>query len=161
MEINVLGSTYTVHIRKIGTHPFIGNGYENLGLTIQPTREIFVGDVFSLPRNNDYIEEYDADQKKIRELCNGLVEYMKATLRHEIIHAFLIEAGLQTCAHNYEGAWVNNEEMIDWFANIFPKMHVAMCSAEHWMEGVMKDQIDEMLKSTFAQKKSSNLSNKE
>ena len=95
---------------------------------------------------------------------------MKATLRHEIIHAFLFESGLQTCAFTIEGPWAENEEMIDWFANMIPKMKVIMDDGEHWMEGVMKDQIDEMLKSTFAQdvskpapakKKSYNLSNKE
>lgn len=44
------------------------------------------------------------------------------TLRHEIIHAFLDEAGLQDNCLNYQGAWSLNEEMVDWFALIGPKI---------------------------------------
>lgn len=42
-------------------------------------------------------------------------------LRHEIIHAFLIESGLDSSSD-----WARNEEMVDWVALQFPKMAAAM-----------------------------------
>ena len=43
--------------------------------------------------------------------------YKKAVTRHEIIHAFLYESGLEICSD-----WAQNEEMIDWIAIQFPKI---------------------------------------
>lgn len=48
--------------------------------------------------------------------------YQKKVLRHEIIHAFLFEAGLHG-----EGDWTakeseHPEQMVDWIAVMFPKM---------------------------------------
>ena len=51
----------------------------------------------------------------IREKKN-LPEYKKAVTRHELIHAFLFESGLDCCS------WANNEEMVDFFAIQFPKL---------------------------------------
>lgn len=45
----------------------------------------------------------------------------KATLRHEVIHAFLYESGLWGSSLNCE-SWAMNEEMIDWIAQQFPKI---------------------------------------
>lgn len=42
--------------------------------------------------------------------------YKNAVKRHELIHAFLYESGLD------EESWASNEEMVDWFAIQFPKM---------------------------------------
>ena len=52
----------------------------------------------------------------------GNFEYlMKKQLRHEIIHAYLSESGLQSnfenCSH-----WGHNETMVDWMAIQFPKI---------------------------------------
>lgn len=46
----------------------------------------------------------------------------KETLRHELIHAFLNESGLQHNSHIPEMAWAKNEEMVDWFAIQIPKI---------------------------------------
>ena len=48
-------------------------------------------------------------------------EQEKETLRHEIIHAFLNESGLEWNSHACD-AWAKNEEMVDWFAIQTPKM---------------------------------------
>lgn len=45
----------------------------------------------------------------------------KATLRHEIIHAFLYESGLWGSSASVE-SWATNEEMVEWFALQIPKM---------------------------------------
>jgi hypothetical protein len=44
------------------------------------------------------------------------------TLRHEILHAFFNESGLQWNSLPVEQAWAKNEEMVDWFAIQFPKI---------------------------------------
>lgn len=45
-----------------------------------------------------------------------LDEYKKQVIRHELVHAFLNESGL-----NCE-SWGRNEEIVDWIAYQFPKM---------------------------------------
>ena len=46
--------------------------------------------------------------------------YLKKTMRHEIIHAFLYESGLwENFKHD---TWGHDETMIDWIAVQFPKI---------------------------------------
>lgn len=59
----------------------------------------------------------------IREKKN-LAEYKKSVIRHEIIHAFLFESGLDCCS------WGHNEEMVDWIAIQFPKLLEAFKEAD-------------------------------
>lgn len=47
---------------------------------------------------------------------NDLEVYRKQVIRHELVHAFLIESGLQHCS------WGKDEEIVDWIAIQFPKM---------------------------------------
>ena len=44
-------------------------------------------------------------------------------LRHEIIHAFLFESGLE-CNSLKTYNWAENEEMVDWFAIQSPKIFI-------------------------------------
>lgn len=48
-------------------------------------------------------------------------ELKRCSIRHEIIHAFLNESGLQSNA-NATDCWARNEEMVDWFALQGPKI---------------------------------------
>jgi hypothetical protein len=50
-------------------------------------------------------------------------KYWKKVLRHELVHAFIYESGLDTCC-----GWARNEEMTDWIATQFPK--IADCFIE-------------------------------
>ena len=43
--------------------------------------------------------------------------YMRKVIRHEIVHAFLSESGLNECAHE-SNCWALNEEMVDWIAKM-------------------------------------------
>ena len=43
-------------------------------------------------------------------------------IRHEIIHAFLYESGLDGESHSNSSSWATDEEIIDWFAIQFPKI---------------------------------------
>lgn len=48
---------------------------------------------------------------------------LKRILRHEIVHAFLSESGLADSAKGTgDESWATNEEMIDWFARMSPKI---------------------------------------
>jgi predicted SprT family Zn-dependent metalloprotease len=47
--------------------------------------------------------------------------FIKKVIRHEIIHAFLIESGLNNNSMKVE-YWAQNEEMVDWIAYQFPKI---------------------------------------
>lgn len=51
----------------------------------------------------------------------NLDAYKKKVLRHEIIHAFMLESGLNECSIDVN-AWAANEEMIDWFAFQGPRI---------------------------------------
>lgn len=50
-----------------------------------------------------------------------LDKYQKEILRHEILHAFLHESGLDACSGSAEN-WAVCEEMVDWFAIQSPKI---------------------------------------
>lgn len=41
--------------------------------------------------------------------------HRKAVLRHEIVHAFLYESGLDSCSHSSKN-WSIDEEIVDWIA---------------------------------------------
>jgi hypothetical protein len=51
--------------------------------------------------------------------------FEKKVMRHEIVHAFLIESGLDGNSMDYNGAWAKCEEMVDWFAFQGPKIYAA------------------------------------
>lgn len=57
------------------------------------------------------------DEMKPREDSLALLEtYKRKVIRHEVIHAFLIESGLSS------NSWGENEEIVDWIALQFPKI---------------------------------------
>ena len=64
------------------------------------------------------VEDYEPDPKSKLDLEN----YAKQVMRHEIIHAFMFESGLDSNGIVFDGAWPRNEEMIDWFAIQSPKI---------------------------------------
>lgn len=45
----------------------------------------------------------------------------KRVIRHEIVHAYLSECGLD-CSSSSADNWAINEEMVDWFARLGPKI---------------------------------------
>lgn len=59
-------------------------------------------------------------------LCN-MERYMKKVLRHEIVHAFLLESGLDCCTT--AETWARNEEMVDWLARQGEKIYAAWSNA--------------------------------
>lgn len=62
-----------------------------------------------------------------REMNGNLADmevYIRKVLRHEIVHAFLLESGLNECS-GYTDAWAMNEAMVDWIARMGQKIHDA------------------------------------
>ncbi len=52
---------------------------------------------------------------------NDLKAHAKKVLRHEIVHAFLIESGLSYCTSS-DTPWAESEELVDWIAWQGPKI---------------------------------------
>ena len=69
--------------------------------------------------------DYTAHVIKIRNnnvnKVGDFEELMKKQLRHEIIHAFLAESGLQANFEHYR-QFGHEETTVDWFAIQFPKI---------------------------------------
>lgn len=98
MNINILGTNYTVTVTNEGEDPRLKNMD---GFCDETSKEIVA---------EDYQTKIDEDSKKI------LLLQTKKVLRHEIVHAFLFESGL---AEN--SPWAQNEELVDWIAMQGPK----------------------------------------
>ena len=58
----------------------------------------------------------------------NMLEYVRQVTRHEIIHAFLFESGLDTSSGKADN-WAGNEEMVDWFSIQIPKIQRCMQEA--------------------------------
>ena len=101
MKVNVLGTVY-----KIKYIPSLdGRG----GETDFYTKEIRISEQEDVPA------EYKTDNLK---------EMQRHVLRHELIHAFLFESGMDQSSAAHV-AWAVNEEMIDWMAIQMPKIMAA------------------------------------
>lgn len=107
-KVNVLGTDYTIEVVKISECELLRERKWS-GSCNSVLRRILVGDASE-------VEFFGKMSKEEQDLCT------KQILRHEITHAFLFESGLQDCTVIVEGGWSNNEEMVDWIANQFPKM---------------------------------------
>lgn len=109
--VNVLGTPYSVEVKKYDDDPlFYDSGFA--GYCDGHIKRIVLCDLKS---HKDF---KDDPEEKLRVIT-------KATLRHEIVHAFLDESGLQDNAITYDIAWAKNEEMVDWIALQGPKIYQA------------------------------------
>lgn len=103
-KVNILGSEWNVKFGNEKEYPNLTNidGYTDLSI-----REIVVDDM-------------EASQGQIGAKAD-LESYQKQVVRHEIIHAFLLESGLNSDSNSAD-SWAVNEEMVDWFAIQSPKI---------------------------------------
>ena len=104
-SINILGTEYRIFKRKKDKDNRLSN---KDGFCDHHAKEIVV---LKCEENKD-----DIDQMR------NLQDYEKKILRHEIIHAFLYESGLDINPHDID-QWARDEEMVDWMAIQFPKMY--------------------------------------
>lgn len=103
-KVNILGSEWSMKFGNEKEYPNLTNadGYIDLS-----TWEIVVDDM-------------EASQGQIGAKAD-LEGYQKQVVRHEIIHAFLLESGLDSNSNSAD-SWAVNEEMVDWFAIQLPKI---------------------------------------
>lgn len=95
--VNILGTEYKILKQKRSENPKLK---DNDGLCETYSKEIIIVDLEPDVMNFDNIEEY-----------------LKKVERHEIIHAFLFESGLDV-----NSEWARNEELVDWIAMQSHKM---------------------------------------
>ena len=98
MKINVLGTAYTV--KEVDPATDIKLKGQRDGYTDTSIKVCVI----------DNMQEEDPANKA------NLQEHKKGVVRHELIHAFLYESGLDG------NTWATNEEMVDWVALQFPKL---------------------------------------
>lgn len=110
-KVNVLGTEYKIHFGSENDYPGLK---EMDGYTDSSAKEIIIDDMSKAVG--------DVYSKK------NLAAYQKQVLRHEIIHAFLSESGLDGNGHSAEH-WEYNEEMVDWMAIQSPKIFLAFMEA--------------------------------
>jgi hypothetical protein len=104
MKINVLGTEYKLYISTEEKEPRLKNSW---GVTDVYAKEIIISN------DCDRGTEYD---------CKNLKLFKNKVIRHEIIHAFLYESGMKENSSATQ-SWVENEEMVDWFAIQLPKIY--------------------------------------
>ena len=107
MIVNVLGTDYS--IIRCEQHEDV-NLTENDGYCDTSVKQIVVDSMAAAKAAPDAKKDLDIHIKKVT--------------RHELVHAFLAESGLNECS------WAANEEAVDWIAHQFPKMLVAFEKAE-------------------------------
>ena len=103
MKIDILGTFYTLEYFSFKKDKKLEemDGYTDFYL-----KRIVI--------ENDF-ENRLQDKEKIKR-------YQNKILRHEIVHAFLFESGLE-CNSYKSYNWAENEEMVDWFAIQSPKIY--------------------------------------
>lgn len=103
-KVNILGSEWSVMFGTEKEYPTLSemDGYADFS-----THQIVI----------DTMEKADGQIGS----KGDMTAYKKQVIRHEIIHAFLYESGLEACSTTSDN-WALNEEMVDWFAIQSPKI---------------------------------------
>lgn len=116
MKIDILGTKYTLKRVDKGQDDYLDKNNFS-GCCDDAKKEILI-------LNLDSVPEWKT------ESIEAIMRQEKETIRHEIIHAFLNESGLQWNSFAPEKAWAKNEEMVDWFAIQMPKLLAAFTAAD-------------------------------
>lgn len=111
MKISILGTDYTITKKAYADEPDFEKRSIN-GFCDSSLKQIVICDMTTYPG-------FENEPKA------ALAIDEQETLRHEIVHAFLSESGLADSSLQYNGPWAKNEEMVDWFALIGPKIFKA------------------------------------
>lgn len=112
MTVNILGTDYEIVSGSREKYPRlkVADGYTDTSI-----KQIVILDFNTLEKDDANIKDFSYLAKKVT--------------RHKIIHAFFYESGLWVNSNDIEG-WAMNEEMIDWLAIQFPKIHKAFKNAD-------------------------------
>lgn len=107
VDINILGTVYTISIKSPEEDTYLDGIY---GYCDFMTKSIVLRE----------LDEFKSDMKAMKS------QY-ETNLRHEIMHAFLYESGLDSSSID---GWARNEEMIDYMAIQLPKIFKVMCECK-------------------------------
>ena len=110
--VNVLGTEYLIRFETSENIPALNT---LCGYCSHNSHEIVIN------QNVDYFKD---------KTDEWIIYDIKCTLRHELIHAFFFESGLAQVSAVYNGAWAQNEEMVDWFALQSPKIFKAFAELD-------------------------------
>ena len=108
MTLNIMGTTYTVNRYNFKDKPIFEKRHIG-GYCDSTEKEIAIVNLETYPGFEDESPEY----------CR---KAEKDTMRHEIVHAFLSESGLDDSSLAFDRGWAKNEEMVDWIAKQFHKI---------------------------------------
>jgi hypothetical protein len=104
--VNILGTPYKVRLAvPYAKDPSLKGRF---GYTSFSGKLIVVADICTIPGWEEATED-------------EIVDTFCTTIRHEVIHAYLMESGLNESAIGVD-SWARNEEMVDWFAIQWPKI---------------------------------------
>lgn len=106
--VKILGTDYKVIFKDYKDDPLFEKRSID-GFCDDVVKEIVICNIETYPGYEDESSDYCAK-------VEGQV------LRHEVIHAFLSESGLEHSSLQYSGGWAKNEEMVDYFALQMPKI---------------------------------------
>lgn len=104
-EIDILGTTWLINFRSEEEESDLQN---NCGFADDCEK------IITVAKRSKPLEELAVS-------IYGQKINQQRTLRHELIHAYLSECGLGDSSTSTE-AWATNEEMVDWFARMSPKI---------------------------------------
>lgn len=112
MTVDVLGTRYTIETHKVSEDEHMKRN-KIMGYCWYDEKLIVLPDT----SEKEYFDFVD-------QIAEG--EFVSKVLRHEVVHAFLYESGLNTCCE-----WANNETVIDWIAIQIPKIVQAINSIRY------------------------------
>ena len=121
MKASILGTEYEIKIASTGEDDFFEENPEVDGYCDSSSKTIGVKSVES-------VVEYQIS-KGYFPLDNPH-KNMIDTIRHEVIHAFMSESGLDS----QSTIWAHDEQLIDWLVQMIPKIEKVMgdWSDEEW-----------------------------
>lgn len=110
-KIDVLGITYDIKVCPRDEDPYL-NDNPGCGGYCDTDAKVIV-----LPDFTD-----DRYYKRQHLTPKAIDNRWKVGMRHELVHAFLAESGLDDNALTWNHSWTNNEEMSDWIAIMGPRL---------------------------------------
>ena len=102
LKVNILGTDYEIIIRDYDKEPYFKK-YDADGFCDSIRKEIVLCNMLTHPDFDETKEYFET--------------YKKQVLRHEIVHTFFNESGLEYNSGIISNlGWAKNEEMVDWIA---------------------------------------------
>jgi len=106
LKVNILGQEYEIKKQSEIENPKLKTRRAN-GLAELYSKELIISTEASIEDEETY---------------SNLADYEKKVIRHEIVHAFFHESGLNDYCHD--------EQLVDWLAVQIPKIKKAMESVD-------------------------------